>query len=39
VRAIFTSGHAPSAALVQALAQFGIARDGRPVKELQVGGT
>ena len=36
VRAIFTSGHAPSAALAQALAQFGIARDPQPVKELQV---
>jgi len=36
VRAIFTSGHAPSTALVQALAQFGTARDQQPVKDLQV---
>jgi glutamate racemase len=39
VRAIFTSGHAPSPGLAKALAQFGIAGDEQPLKELQVGVT
>ena len=39
VRAIFTSGQAPSPALAHALAQFGIGSEEQPLPELQIGAT